>query len=197
MYIERNINEFYNLHFLVKYLIGNRGFISGGCFKNIFLGNKIKDIDMFFRNEIDFVETKNKFINDSNYEFYYENEKVYAVKEKETGTIIEFIRYVFDSPEEVLNNFDFTITKFCLYTEETDDGFENKIIHHDKFFEHLMLKRTVIDDKCLYPESTFERIIKYTRYGFYPCRETKIKLIEALKKSTGKDISNSLYDGID
>lgn len=28
-------------------------------------------------------------------------------------------------------------------------------------------------------------------------RETKIKLIEALKTSTGKDISNSLYNGID
>lgn len=152
---------------------------------------------MFFRNETDFVETKNKFTNDSNYEFYYENNKVYAVKEKETGTVIEFIRYVFGSPKEILDNFDFTITKFCLYTEETDDGFENKIIYHDKFFEHLMLKRTVIDNKCLYPESTFERIIKYTKYGFYPCRETKIKLIKELKNTTGENISNSLYDGID
>lgn len=197
MYIEREIEEFYNLHFLIKYLLGHSGFIAGGCFKNIFTGNKIKDLDMFFRDEKDYVQAKNMFTSDAHYDFYYENDKVYAVKEKETGVVIELIRYVFGKPEEILNNFDFTITKFCLYTEETEDGFRNKIIHHEKFFEHLMLKRTVIDDKCLYPESTFERIIKYTKYGFYPCRETKIKLIEALKTSTGRDISNSLYDGID
>ena len=58
MYIKREIEEFYNLHFLIKYLLGHNGFISGGCFKNIFTGNKIKDLDMFFRDEKDYVQTK-------------------------------------------------------------------------------------------------------------------------------------------
>lgn len=200
IFVKRDLQEFHELDFLVKYLLGHNGFIAGGCFKNIFTNTKVKDIDMFFRNETDYTNAKILFDADNDYEFYYENKKVYAVKNKETGIVVELIRWKFGEPEDIINDFDFTITKFCLYSKpkEDDDGFENMIIHHNKFFEHLFMKRTVIDNKCLFPASTFERVIKYTKYGYMPCRETKEKLIEAIRSIPDIDnISNSLYDGID
>ncbi len=43
-----------------------------------------------------------------------------------------------------------------LVEEEETSHIEIKIIHHDKFFEHLHMKRTVIDDKIPFPVSTLE-----------------------------------------
>ncbi len=67
--------------------------------------------------------------------------------------------------------------------EKKTSHIEIKIIHHDKFFEHLHMKRTVIDEKYHSQYLRLKRIIKYTRYGFYPCRETKVKLVDKINKA--------------
>ena len=36
-------------------MMGHKGYIAGGCFKNIFNGEKIKDIDIFFDDEEEFL----------------------------------------------------------------------------------------------------------------------------------------------
>ena len=41
-------------------------------------------------------------------------------------------------------------------------------------------------------------MFKYAKYGYFPCIETKIKVIQALRDAKELDnISKSLYDGID
>lgn len=37
------------LWWLDKFLAGHKGFIAGGCFKNIFNNEHVKDLDVFFR----------------------------------------------------------------------------------------------------------------------------------------------------
>lgn len=49
MFVKRKREEFYNLAFLDNFMIGHKGFIAGGCFKNIFYKEKIKDIDVFLK----------------------------------------------------------------------------------------------------------------------------------------------------
>ena len=44
---------------LQKYVKGTKGFIAGGCFKDLFLGKKLRDVDIFFQNE----EDRELFIN--------------------------------------------------------------------------------------------------------------------------------------
>ena len=70
---------------------------------------------------------------------------------------------------------------------------------HDKFFEHLHTKRLVIDDNIPFPMSTFERAFRYAKYGYLPCKETKMKLARAIKDLSDEQIelSESLYDGMD
>ena len=44
-------DNFWQIRWLDKYMEGHKGFIAGGCFKNILSGEKVKDIDIFFESE--------------------------------------------------------------------------------------------------------------------------------------------------
>lgn len=218
--IELKRDNYKNLDWLQQYLVGHKGFICGGCFKNILNNEKVKDLDIFFRNSHDWEDAVQYFDErsvgygfkydqlteeDAEYIFHYENEKVKAYKNLKTGMRIELCRAIFGEPKEIIDNFDFTITKFAYYKEEVrneddeDSYIETKIICCDDFFEHLHLKRLVIDDKIPYPMSTFERMLRYAKYGYFPCKETKIKLLKAINDLPEEqiEVSESLYKGID
>lgn len=204
MLIEKSRWDYIKIMMLDTYMEGHKGFIAGGCFKNIFMGEKIKDIDMFFHNVADMVEAERHYESNEDYVFYYETEKVKAYKNTKHGTVVELVKTVYGTPKDIISNFDFTITKFAYYKKyennpETGDiETTYSVLVHENFFEHLLLKRTVIDDKIPFPANSFERMIKYTKYGFYPCRETKMKLLQEIHKMPSiPDISMGLYDGLD
>lgn len=50
--IKRDRENFWMLNWLDEYMTGHKGFICGGCFKNIFNKEKVKDLDIFFENEV-------------------------------------------------------------------------------------------------------------------------------------------------
>ena len=76
---------------------------------------------------------------------------------------------------------------------------EYRVLMDEKFFEHLHMKRLVIGDEIPFPMSTFERMFRYARYGYFPCRETKMKIVRALRELSEQqvELSESLYDGMD
>lgn len=238
MLVEKNRDNFWMLNWLDEYMAGHKGFIAGGCFKNIFSGQKIKDIDIFFESMDDWNDAVRYFDSmtpgyedndkrEEKYTFHYENEKVKAYKNIETGIRVELCRAVLGTAKEVISQFDFTIAKFAYYKQEVEDetgaefdpfGFdgmeelaeshmekkpethiEYKIVCDENFFEHLHLKRLVTDDKIPFPMSTFERMIRYIGYGYRPCRETKIKIAKAINELSEQEIitGESLYDGMD
>jgi hypothetical protein len=204
-FIVRGLENLGKVHVLDNYLIGHKGFIAGGCFKNLFNCEKVKDIDVFFQNEIEFQKAKAYFNENQEYFYDYDNNKVFAFKNKDTNITVELIFSVFGSPEEIIEGFDFTITKMAYYNElvadEEGEGdhVENKIIHHSDYFEHLFFKRLVIDNRLPFPVSTFERALRYKAYGYSLCRESKGKLVDGIRTNTNPedDIFKSLYDGLD
>ena len=153
-------------------------FAAGGCFKNVFNEEKVKDIDIFFPDKEHF----EKAVLEANKEeipFLYRNNNVCCFVLNNIK--LELNQKIFGEPKDILSQFDFTITKFALYKEhmQEDDGtwfWEDKVIFHEDFFEHLFFKRLVVDNKIPFPESTYERMIKYMRYGYFPCKETKVKI---------------------
>ena len=223
------------LNWLDEFMVGHKGFICGGCFKNIFNKEKVKDLDIFFENRADWEEAVEYFdsmtagysdgetedtVSEENaeYRFLYENDNVKAYIHKKTGVRLELCNKIFGTAEQIISQFDFTITKFAYYKVEVEDEtgaevgkipfdtgkkvethIEYRVMYADKFFEHLHLKRLVIDDKIPFPMSTFERMLRYAKYGYFPCKETKMKLIKALNELDDKQIelSESLYDGWD
>ena len=241
MLVKESRDNYWMLNWLDEFMIGHKGFICGGCFKNIFNGEKVKDLDIFFQSKADFEDAvkyydsktagywtdddeNNKVGEDeAEYRFLYENKNVKAYVNKKSGVRIELCSKIFGTAEDILNQFDFTITKFAYYKEEIkdetgtevqisfDDEFvdkinnsisthiEYKILVHDKFFEHLHMKRLVTDDKIPFPMSTFERAFRYAKYGYFPCKETKMKIARAIKELSDEqlEISESLYDGMD
>lgn len=214
MIIKQDRENFHMLNFLDKFMMGHKGYIAGGCFKNIFNGEKIKDIDIFFDNEeefycaVEYFDRQTEGYTGDNaltvqYNFYYENDNVKAYKHIDSGLVLELCRKNFNDAKSMLENFDFTISKFAYFKEEVteDDGkhVEYKVMYDDKFFEHLHTKRLVVDDKILFPMSTFERMIRYIKYGYMPCRETKLKIATAIHETNIEDISvsKSLYEGMD
>lgn len=177
-----------------------------------FLGGEAKDIDVFFESESDFQEAVDLF-NDKKHQkegwkFKYRNEKACAFQKEGERVWVEFIESEFGKPEEILRSFDFTVAKMAYYKEskyeeKEDDyfpfsstdvvGYEYKLLYHEKFFEHLHMKRLVIDENIPFPVSTWERSYKYKGYGYNICRETKKKLLQALKGVNVEEEDVSLY----
>lgn len=231
MFIKESRDNYWMLNWLDQFMVGHKGFICGGCFKNIFNNEKAKDLDIFFKNKADFEEAVEYYDkqtagysedgvskldeDDAEYKFLYENANVKAYVHKKTDVRIELCCKIFGTADDILNKFDFTITKFSYYKEEVKDAtdaeveetpsinsnthIEYKILVHDKFFEHLHMKRLVTDDKILFPMSTLERAFRYAKYGYFPCKETKMKMARAIKELSDEqlEVSESLYDGMD
>lgn len=218
MLVNKDPNNMFAVRQLDRYMEGHNGFVCGGCFKNIFNREKIRDIDIFFAEEADWAEACERFASDQRYDAAYENKNVKAYREKETGVVVELCRKIFGTPTEILKQFDFTITKCAYYKVlvtplvdgetllckkfiEKDEKreIEYRLLIDDNFFEHLHFKRLVCDDAIPYPMSTFNRMFKYGRYGYFPCTETKAKIVKALRSASEDDIKmvESFYDGID
>lgn len=202
MLIEKDPKTLYKIRFLDVYMGGHKGFIAGGCFKNIFQDVRIKDVDIFFLNEVDFAEGNIYFKGNEDYVFSYENKNTIAYKNKKTSIRVELVRSQFGTPDELLNKFDFSVTKFAYFKKEVvndleEKGIEYRLLLHDSFFEHLVCKKLVLEESILFPVSTFERSYRYARYGFGLCRDSKANLLNALKDADISNLSNELYFGID
>lgn len=206
-YRSGDISNFPQLRILTRFLIGHPGFVAGGCFKHLLSGEKPTDVDMFFRSSKDFYAAVEKFEDSDDYTEVYRNDNTVAFINHETKVRVECIKKIFGSPEQILNQFDFTIVKMAYEIEaeppEDEDGdwtYNHCVTYHPQFFEHLTMKRLVVDDAMPYPVGTFNRLFKYARYGFFPCRETKMKIITAintLETIKDSDLSKAMYEGHD
>ena len=207
-FITRPSNDFQQIGHLKRHLKGIDGFIAGGAFKNVINGQRVKDIDIFFPNEMAWKKAVKK-LRKRGYVEAYTNARVVAFIDPITKVRLELIGAATDdewpnndlpvdygTPEETIARFDFTITKFALYKQ----GDEWMVVHHVKFFEHLHLMRLVIDADLVKPLSTFERSYRYAGYGYRLCKESKAILVRAIQDTDFEDdaqLSASFYDGID
>jgi hypothetical protein len=184
--------------FLKKYIKHNKGFIAGGVFKNIFLKEKIRDIDIFFKCEEDFKKAESKYNKNNNFKKIYGNDNCVAFYEKSTKITVELVKSQFYPVEEMISKFDFTIVKFALHKIENEDNVEYRLLYHPQFFEHLLNRRLVIDDGMVNSVATFNRVLKYCGYGYGLCHGSKIKLIEEIiLNGNVENMSSQLYFGFD
>lgn len=182
------------VHILDIYMANHKGFIAGGCFKDLFKGERIRDIDIFFEKMEDFNEAKNYYSTDDEYIFSYENDRVIAYKNTVTNVRVELIFGTFGTPEDIVGKFDFSITKFA-YFKHVEGNYET--LYHPKFFEHLINNKLVLEETIHFPVSTFERTYKYAKKGYGLCKESKVNLIMALQGVDPNNVSNNLYFGLD
>lgn len=99
-----------------------------------------------------------------------------------------------------------------LFSGHMDRVYMSKVFSFTPDYEHFVdadevicggsgycIETVVIDKDIPFPMSTFERMLRYAKYGYFPCKETKMKIINALRDLTDEqvELSESLYDGMD
>lgn len=196
-YAKDTVLDYPFVNFLIKYLndTGNRGIIAGGCFKDIFSHKKVKDIDVFTDNESNFKFINDKLSSNTDYVLSYNNDNVTAYRNRYTGITIEVIKKIYGKPNEILNAFDFSITKFALYLDNVSDNYPS-VMYDNDFFKDITQKRLVLNNRIDYPLSTFNRLLRYTRYGYTLCKSSKVKLLKCVKNDySNEELDASIDDG--
>jgi len=142
--------------------------LAGGCLRDYLVNEKIKDIDVFPKNQAgqDFIISKLK----EKGKLMSENARLsnYTVN----GKWFQVVKGQFyDSPEALINNFDYTIC--CI-------GYDGKDLStHENFFEDLACKR-LRTNTLTFPLSSLERIQKYIKKGYTACNGTMLSLAKAV-----------------
>lgn len=170
--------------------------VAGGALKSYFLGKKPTDIDIFFPNQEEFEKAKELFHGDYP---IFENDNV--VKYKYKDYTIDLCKKHFPTPQETIDNFDFTVT--CCAVDSI------QIYHHPSFFIDLAKKQLMIN-KITYPVSTLWRLQKYILGGFRICKQEMLKIVKSIQDYTiettiGQNIitpeiegsDSNLFNGID
>ena len=115
-----------------------------------FVGERVKDIDIFFESEDDFQEAVDLFNDEKHqkegWKFKYRNEKVCAFQKEGEKVWVEFIESEFGKPEEILRSFDFTVAKMAYYKEPK---YEEK---EDDYFPFSSASIVAYEYKLLYHE---------------------------------------------
>lgn len=175
-------------------------FIAGGFFKDVLGGRKgiasdknWKDIDLFFYTERDFLNAcekiqtldryKKVYNNNNCVAYFYDNSGVRFPKNPDlpNGFNVELIAHCFGTPEQVLSNFDFTVTKCAIYK----DGNAYSFIEHRQFREDLETRRLRIDltAENIDFNTLPERIARYMHYNFVPVETMHEDFVEIINKS--------------
>ncbi len=179
---------------LFSYLKMTKGFIAGGVFKDIFLDKPFRDIDFFFECEKDFLESRNVFIRDSRFKLKYKNENAFGFINETLQLNIELICKKFGSPTEILNGFDFSVSKFALYSVNND----LYVKFHPLFFEDLSDKKLRFDLDDSSPINQMNRVLKYSRYGFQVATKDIHLLLNKINQLDSSEFDDILFsDTID
>ena len=143
------------LHNLIK----KHGFIAGGACRSTIAGEEIKDFDIFCFTEEDYEPLKkimsNMYGETRENDLVFQVGSIQLVKPRQN----DFVK-TFGSPREVVSKFDFSVcrvytldgTRFIWLDDEFQDDIQNK---------RLRIKNII----C--PISTFKRVIKYAKRGYY------------------------------
>jgi hypothetical protein len=169
------LKQFPSLAVLTPLLVDNKAYVAGGCFKNLLTGEPCKDIDVFFVNDDAFHEYVEKFRRSAVYEEAYSTHRSVGFRHKGNGTIIDLVSYRIGQPLDTIKSFDFTIVKFAY---AMIDGIPT-VYQHVLFDHDLDLKRLEIDH-VTNPDKLFNRIIRYTRYGYKVTTQTKRLLFDSI-----------------
>lgn len=132
--------------------------IAGGSVRRVLSSSKEShDYDFFFRNE----EQLKKTVSQIKGELVKENKfnTLYNCGDKVQLIIHNF----FDSPEELIESFDFTICQFA---------FDGKNLYHGVFSLWDLGRKRLAINKITYATSTVRRLLKYCSQGFTACSGT-------------------------
>lgn len=155
--------------------------VAGGAIARFLSGDKQSDIDLFTSSR----DNAAKLICQlrSKYEFkpYYitPNAIKGTIKFFEKILKVDVVKNMFKSPQETIDNFDFTVTCFA--------------VNRDTFYYHPtacfdLLRKKLVVNNLNHPVDSMRRLQKYNRRGFTACNGTIGEIAEAIHQLSPDDM---------
>ena len=167
--------------------------IAGGAPLDFYRGVEPRDYDLWFPDDENFDKVAQTFSlhgavlqratkSTAVYDFHYSKSE--AIKD---GTW-ELVRNYFDSADETVDFFDFTVAGIAVG--------HDYITYHEKFFEHFATKTLGINS-TRYSLNTLRRLPKYVQKGFMPVDQDLERLAEAISNVDMDDEDQNIFKRIE
>lgn len=200
-YIIEKVDDPDLIEFGQTLLRNDKGIIAGGIFRDIieFSDNgeisfktmedikyeHSKDVDVFFRNKDDFECFKSDVETWDRSTAPYDGPNSVRINVP-LGTMtrarllgLDLVHKFFGTPEEILDDFDFTVSQCALY-RESDEFY---LIYGKDFKAHLKNRILEYTDEPKKSGDIIERMMRYVGYGFTPTEETAKKCLTVFCKN--------------
>lgn len=168
--------RFFNQHF---YGVDFNCWIAGGAMRGYYSDEKIKDIDVFFPNRENIIKMV-KYLRKKGARYLWGSMNSITMA---IGDVrYDLVKILMKSPADTIAHFDFTCVSIAT------NGID--VWHHPTAFADLAKKRLVLQT-CIYPLSTMERIVRYTKRGYWCCNGTLLTLARAIRETDIDDTDNN------
>lgn len=164
--------------------------VAGGAITSFLSGDKIKDIDLFFKTRKDACKALLKLRNKFEFKLHFITKEAIkgsaVVKGKKVN--IDIVKRCFNSPEDTIRDFDFTVC--CLAVK--DDYF---YYHENAAFD--ILRKKLVVNSLPFPVSSARRMSKYLKRGYSVCNGTILELLTEVRKVSEEDFGLQDFYPID
>lgn len=153
--------------------LNTESWLCSGSIRRLILGQDIEDgdLDFFFTSEQALLNFKSKIVGIEN-----EKDKELNISfDKKIGDKtykVQLIKLYYPTISELFDNFDFTLCQ---------TGFDGSNYYFGDFSLKDIIEKKVIVNKITYPISSFRRIIKYSKQGFWVCPQQIEKFLNIIK----------------
>ena len=153
--------------------------VAGGVLRDYFAGSRISsDYDLFFPDQDNYDKTM-AYFTERGAEIIWDSHN--GAKLKHDGKTFDLIKKFFSSPQDTINQFDFTV---CMFAVDYD-----RVYYGETAFMDLAKKQLMIN-KITYPASTISRAFRYYTKGFRMCKGEMKTMIESYKPAPKDEPEN-------
>ncbi len=140
-------------------------YIAGGALRSQYDGTAVNDIDLFFRSESDYTRVREALI--AHADFRYEGHNGSTLHYRHiTGADFNLVGFLFCSPHEKMNQFDFRCTRIAAWLEHEDGALVYRSFGSFYAVADCRMKRLVVLNNNG-TARTAKRITKYVeKYGY-------------------------------
>lgn len=169
--------------------------IAGGLFRAFLSNETPHDMDIFFPKCKAETLIINLYMLDPNWEDTGSSDNCRNFRNKNTGVEVDVVTSFHEEPYQLLETFDFVITKFAFVFNSWGDI---EVIYHKKYFEDLYKKTLNYDFDDEEPDwsgiKQLQRVIKYSNYGYKLSKKSLLSFVRFLKATEEEDVE-SYVDG--
>jgi hypothetical protein len=148
--------------------------LAGGALRRTILGMPMdSDLDFFFSNE-SALKTASETLKSKGFEKRRESEfnETWIGKCADKPLSVQLIKVMFyDSPEAVIDSFDFTICQLI---------YDGSTLYCGSYTLFDLARKRITVHRVTYGASTVRRLIKYTKQGFTACQGTFVSILEKI-----------------